>query len=89
MLHRVKDLSSEQRILIESLIGRRLQEDEGLNIQPSRILKEAPAGEERRLAYNKYLQSLDRLGERANGVSDSELEEIIDEACDRARHPRA
>jgi len=86
MLHRVKDLSSEQRLAIESLIGRRLQDDEGLNIQLSRILKNAPTGEERVHAYQQYLGQLDMLAGRANDVPDEDLDAIIDKACDHTRH---
>ena len=86
MLHRVRDLSSEQRLVIESLIGRRLLDDEGLNIQPSRIVKDAPTGEERTGAYCQFLGHLDKLADRANDVPDVELEAIIDEACGHARH---
>jgi hypothetical protein len=32
MWHKVKDLSPDQRLVIESLLGRRLADDEGLNI---------------------------------------------------------
>ena len=86
MFHRVRDLSSEQRLVIESLIGRRLQDDEGLSIQPSRILKDAPTGEERTRAYSQFLGNLDKLADRANDVPDAELDAVIDEACDHARH---
>jgi hypothetical protein len=87
MWHRVKDLSSEQRAAIENLIGRSLREDEGLNIQPSRVLKEAPSGEERSYAYSRYLGHLDQLARRANDIPDEELDAVIDEACDQVRHP--
>ena len=86
MLHLVKDLSPEQRLAIESLIGRRLQDDEGLFIQTSRILKEAPAGEERVRAYDQYLGHLDMLAGRAKDMPDTDLDAIIDEACYHARH---
>lgn len=89
MWHRVKDLSSDQRIALENLIGRSLQEDEGLNIQPSRVLKEAPVGEERSYAYDRYLRDLDQIAQRARDVPDAELETIIDEACDQVRHRSA
>ena len=65
MWHKVKDLSSDQRLVLEGLLGRTLQDDEGLNIQPSHILKEAPTGEERTRAYTEYLSHLDALAERA------------------------
>jgi hypothetical protein len=89
MWHRVKDLSSEQRVVLESLLGRRLQEDEGLNIQPARILQESPTGDARVSAYGRYLEHLDKLAGRANEISDTELETLIDEACDYARHPHS
>jgi hypothetical protein len=86
MWHKVKDLSGDQRLAIESLLGRRLADDEGLNIQPSRVLKEAPTGAERAAAYGEYLNDLNRLGGRADGIPDAELDAIIDEACDHVRH---
>jgi hypothetical protein len=89
MWHRVKDLSSEQRIVLEGLIGRTLQEDEGLSIQPSHILQESPTGDARVFAYSRYLEHLDKLAGRVNGIADNELEPLIDEACGQARHPRS
>lgn len=86
MWHRVRDLSSEQRLAIESLIGRKLQDDEGLSIQPSHILHEAPVGEERSRAYASYLDHLDMLSTRASEIPDPELDAVIDAACDYARH---
>jgi hypothetical protein len=89
MWHSVKDLSPDQRLAIESLLGRRLADDEGLNIQPSRVLKEAPTGEERSRAYDHYLGHLDALARRAETVPDEELDATIDEACNHARHPHS
>lgn len=86
MLHRVKDLSPEQRLALEGLIGRSLSEDEGLNIQPSRLLQEAPVGVERDRAYREYLAHIDKLAARVQDLPDEELNAIIDEACDHARH---
>jgi hypothetical protein len=86
MWHRVKDLSSEQRFVLENLVGRTLQEDEGLNIQASRILQESRTGDDRAVAYSRYLDHLDQLAGRLKGVSEAELEA---EACDQARHPHS
>jgi hypothetical protein len=85
MWHKVKDLSPEQRLAIESLLGRSLADDEGLNTQPSRLLKVAPAGEERTNAYERYLAHSDMLADRARDVPDDTLDAAIDEACDHAR----
>ena len=89
MWHSVKDLSPDQRLAIESLLGRRLADDEGLNIQPSRVLKEAPTGEERSRAYDQYLGHLDTIAQRTETVPDEELDAAIDEACNHARHPHS
>jgi hypothetical protein len=89
MVHMVKDLSPNQRIVIEGLLGRRLDDDEGLSIQPSRVLQEAPTGDERAAAYRDYLAHCDNIAQRARHVSDEELEAAIDEASHYARHPSA
>lgn len=83
---KVSDLSAEQRHAIEALLGRALGDDEGLSIHASRVVKEAPTGEERTRAYQRYLNSIDELSRRAEGVADEQLEAAIDEACDRVRH---
>ncbi len=86
MWHRVKDLSGDQRLAIESLLGRRLADDEGLNIRPSRVLEEAPAGAELSAAYSEYLGDLERMGRRAENIPGTKLDAIIDEACGHVRH---
>ncbi len=59
---------------------------EGLNIQPTRVLQEAPTGDERTRAYRQYLDHIDKLAARVENVSEAELNAIVDEACDHARH---
>ncbi len=86
MWHPVRNLSREQRLALESLLGRGLRDDEGVNIQHSHILQEAPVGEARSRAYDDYLSSLDRLNARTAGTADDVLESAINEACKMARH---
>jgi len=86
---KVKDLSAQQRLAIESLMGRGLAEDESLNIQPARVLSEAPTDDERARAYRLYLDSLEEFARRAPGVPGEELDAIVDEACQHARHSPA
>ncbi len=76
----VKDLSSDQRVAIESLLGRSLREDEGVNVQPVQVLKDAPVGEARTEAYGRYLADLDRLSARAAEVPEDELDSLIESA---------
>jgi hypothetical protein len=44
MVHNVKDLSPDQRLVIEGLLGRALHDEESLTIRPARVLKDAPTG---------------------------------------------
>lgn len=45
MVHHVKDLSPNQRLAIENLLGRALRDEESLTIRPARILKDAAIDE--------------------------------------------
>ena len=85
MVHQVKDLSADQRLAIESLVGRPLRDDESLTIRPSHILKEAPTGEERERLFRQYQDHLDELARRVTNVSEDEIEAAIDEAVRRVR----
>ncbi|MGP8247470.1 MAG: hypothetical protein ACLQVN_23530 [Bryobacteraceae bacterium] len=89
MWHAVKNLSPDQRLVLEGLLGRALQEDEGFSIHLGRMVQDAPIGEDRTRAYNCYLQHLDALAERVKTVPDHELDALIEEAFDRVRHPPA
>jgi hypothetical protein len=80
------DLSTEQRGLMESLLGRALSDDEGLNIQPSQVLQEAPVGERRGQAYQQYLADLDQLSQRASSLPEDQVDALIDQACNHVRH---
>jgi hypothetical protein len=42
VVHSVKDMSTDQRLAIEDLLGRRLRDDERLSIRPISITKDAP-----------------------------------------------
>jgi hypothetical protein len=85
MWRRVKDLSRDQRLALESLFERKLEDGEGLNMQASQILQEAPSGQNRAQAWASYLGDLDKLEARATEISNDELDEAIDEATGQAR----
>ena len=84
---KVTDLSSDQRLAIEALLGRGLQEDEAVNVQPSRVAQEAPGGDERKRAFERYLADCDRIAGRARDVSDERIEAILEKALEHVRHP--
>jgi hypothetical protein len=86
MIHHVKDLSPNQRLAIENLLGRALQDEESLTIRPARILKDAPTGEERVRAFRRYQDDLDRIADRVKDVPEAEIDAAIDEALHAVRH---
>jgi hypothetical protein len=84
MYRSVKDMSPEERLVLEHLVGRRLRDDEVEHVNP---LKEAPTGEERERAYRDLLALCDEIAaRRPSNVSDEELDRLFDEASDHARH---
>ena len=86
MVHHVKDLSPDQRSVIENLLGRTLLEEESLTIKPARILQEAPTGFDRSLAFRRYRENLDLLADRVTNVPEEEIDGALDEALRVVRH---
>jgi hypothetical protein len=86
MVHHVKDLSPNQRVASENLLGRALRDEESLTIRPARILKAAPTGGERAQAFHQYQDHLDLLAGRVKEVPEAEIDAAIDEARHAVRH---
>jgi hypothetical protein len=86
MVHQVKDLSVPQRAAIESLLGRRLSEEESLTIRPAKMVKDAPIGDERARLFQQYQNQLDQLAERVKDVPEEAIDAAIDEAIYHIRH---
>jgi hypothetical protein len=88
MVHHVKDLSPDQKLAIESILGRSLSEDESLTIRPAKVTKDAPAGEERVRRFRQYTADLDQIAGRVKDVPEDEIDAAIDEAAHYVRnHP--
>jgi hypothetical protein len=85
MVHHVKDLSADQRLAIESLLGRALREEESVTIRPSVVVQEAPTGQERARAFRQYQSSLDELAGRVKDVPEEEIDAAIEEAVGSLR----
>jgi hypothetical protein len=87
MLHRVRDLSPEQRHAAEILLGRPVSEDEAVSIKslgPSTIVPSRLSPEERIAA----LRALDERFANASGsVIDAEEEEAIVNEALRSTRP--
>jgi hypothetical protein len=79
-------MSAEQRQVIESLLGRRVRDEEWVTIRSTVIKKDAPVGEERLSAARQYQHHLDELAQRVKDVPEEELNAAIEEAVEYARH---
>jgi len=83
MIRNAKDLSPDQKALIEGLLGRRILEDEAVSI---RAFEPAIVSDQRRHEIadelRKYFAEVD--ANRKN-VSDEEAEEIVSEALRSTR----
>ncbi|MGA2581260.1 MAG: hypothetical protein ABSH24_35300 [Bryobacteraceae bacterium] len=85
MVHHVKDLSADQRLAIESLLGRALREEESVTIGPSVVVQEAPTGRERERAFRQHQSCLDELAGRVKDVPEEKIDAAIEEAVGRLR----
>jgi hypothetical protein len=78
MVYRVVDLSTEQKLVIEGLLGRSLKDQESLTIRP--VIKSAPAGQERKQLAQQLKAHLDSMAQKAGNVSEEDLESVLQEA---------
>lgn len=83
MIHKAKDLSPDQRQLIESLIGRRVLEGEAVSV---RAFEPAAVSDERRKeiveALKRYFAEVDASRKAASSV---DAEEVLTEAMRSSR----
>lgn len=89
-IHKARDLSPNVRRAVEALLGRVLQEDENISVRAFRgnIIKQAPTGATRDEAYHRLRGRIDETAQRAEGVSEEEINAAIEEAADYVRHNR-
>jgi len=83
MLHKVGNLSPEQRIALESLLGRAISDRETVSV---RAFEPAPVSEERRQQVLAELETyFTRIDAKQPPISDREIEAILDEALRSTR----
>lgn len=83
MIHKAKDLSPDQRATIESLLGRRILEDEAISI---RAIEPPTLSEGRRQELLEQLQRyFAEVDARRQAGSPEEAEEVINEALKSVR----
>jgi hypothetical protein len=88
MMHHVKDLSPEQRVTVESLLGRSVSEDEAVSIKalnPSAIVPSRLTEEERKAALEKLDLYFARVDAQRQPVSQEGEEAIVNEALRSTR----
>jgi hypothetical protein len=83
MIHNAKDLSPDQKAAIESLLGRRVLEDEAISV---RAIEPPALSEERKRELADQLKGyFAEVDARRNPGSADEAEEIINEAMRSVR----
>jgi hypothetical protein len=82
-LHKVTELTSDTRHVMESVIGRSLQEDEVITVN---VFKPSPTGHAREDASRRLLDRIDRTAQKARGIPEGDIDAAIDEAVDHVRH---
>jgi hypothetical protein len=83
MIRNAKDLSPDQRAAIESLLGRRVLEDEAISV---RAIEPPSLSDERRLEVLRGLEEyFAKVDAQRQPVSPEEADAIIDEALRSTR----
>lgn len=78
-------MSTDQRLAIEDLLGRRLRDDEKLSIRPISITKEAPPLTRRIEISEPMRYYFHRIDEQRKNAPEEEIDAAIDEALRHAR----
>ena len=90
-VHKARDLSPEVRRTVEALLGRVLREDESVSVRAFKgnLMKEAPTGVQRKDAFRRLFDRIDKTAKRGEGVPDREINAAIYEAADHVHHHRS
>lgn len=88
-LHNVSNLSQEARTLLESLVGHPLSESQAFYIVTLDPDLE-PSAQQRDSAWDelKAMMADMQRGTGASGLSDAEIDRLIDETCEEVRYSR-
>lgn len=83
-LHNARNLSAAARQALEQLLGRPLSDSETISVRAYQP-QEAPPVEQRRAIASELRRYFARVDERAQGVTETERDEIFDEAIRSVR----
>ena len=85
MVHSVKDMSADQRLAVESLLGRQLRDEEKVSVRSIPVTKDAPPFPRRREIGQAMGEYFARIDGQHKDVPEEEIDAAIDEAL---RHVR-
>ena len=88
MLHRVKDLSPDQKLAVEALLGRSMADDESVSVKalmPPQIQASSLSPEDRRAALERLNRYFEGLDARRGPMTDVDEDALITEALRSAR----
>jgi hypothetical protein len=88
MLYRVKDLSAEQKLTIEALLGRAISDEEAVSVRtvvPAAIVPSQLSQQERSTAIQQIDRYFARIDANRKPVSEEEEEAILTEAIRSVR----
>jgi hypothetical protein len=83
-IRKTRELSPVAKEVFETMLGRRLRDDEEVAIWASRA-HQPPVGTGRADAWRQLNQHLERMASKVTGSPD-DLERVVDEVCDQVRH---
>jgi signal transduction protein with GAF and PtsI domain len=88
MLHRVKDLSPDQKLAVEALLGRTVSNEEAVSVRavvPASVIPSQLSKQERDQALNQIDAYFDKIDSRRKPVTEQEQEAIFVEAMRSVR----
>ena len=83
-VHRASELNTQERSVIERWLGRGLAENETISVHAFRP-HEGPAGDRKEHLRKEILSQARKIGSRAGTVSESEVDQMIEEAISHVR----
>ena len=85
VVHKASDLPPDIRQAVSRLLGRPLELQEHISLMAFEPHK-APAGAARAELANRLKNRIDSTAAKLTDVSETELDQVIDEAVDHIRH---
>jgi hypothetical protein len=86
-VHKASDLAGDERVIVERWLGRPLSGDETVSVNAYRP-HVAPPREERDALRRRIIAQADEIGSRAQGMSEPDVDALLDEAFREARGNR-